>query len=356
MKKIAILSYYSGIVDRGVETFVLEISKRLAKNFDLTVYSAGRLNFQRYKTRQINSPKMKPRAANGLFSKFYLDRQSLYVLLFTLFLIPKLIGGKYDLIIPVNGGWQIVLAKIFTMLTKSKMLVTGHAGIGGDDAWNILWRPDIFVALTGAQAAWAKRLTGDLKVTVIPNGVDLHRFNPKIAPAQVKLSKPIVICASALVPYKRLYLTIRAVAKTGDLSLLVIGEGELQGSVDSLGKRLLGARYQRIVVPHEKIPSYYKAGKLFTLASSTEAFGISYVEAMACNLPIVTTKDKSRAEIVGDAGVLVNTQNINRYAKSLTYVARSNFRNKPYAQALKFSWNKIAQKYLELVRNITLQK
>src|SRR3989344_5319866 len=242
MKKIALLSYYSGIVDRGVETFVSEISKRLAKDFDLTVYMAGKIDLQKYKTRQIKSPRMKPRAAKGFFGKFYLDRQSLYILIFTLFLIPKLMREKYDLIVPVNGGWQIVLVKIFTMLTKPKMLVTGHAGIGGDDAWNILWRPDIFVALTSAQAAWARRLAEDLKVTVIPNGVDLHRFNPKIAAVAIALPKPIIVCASALVPYKRLDLTIRAVAKAKNLSLLVIGEGELQGATDSLGKRLLGGR------------------------------------------------------------------------------------------------------------------
>ena len=70
MKKIALLSYYSGIVDRGVETFVSEISKRLAKDFDLTVYMAGKIDLQKYKTRQIKSPRMKPRAAKGFFGKF----------------------------------------------------------------------------------------------------------------------------------------------------------------------------------------------------------------------------------------------------------------------------------------------
>jgi len=345
MKKIAILSCYTGVVDRGVETFVLEIGRRLSADFDITVYCFDMPHYGKLRVRKINHGIAKPKSSKGFFGKFYLDLQSLKVLIFTLSALPSLTRGKYDLIIPVNGGWQIAIIRLFTRLFGKKMLITGHAGIGSDDAWNLLWQPDIFVALTYAQAQWAKRLTGDIKVVQIPNGVDLHKFNPKILPAKISLPKPIVICASALVPYKRVDLTIRAIAMAKNLSLLVIGDGELKGAVDSLGKRLLGKKYLRLVVPYNQMPSYYKSAKLFTLASETEAFGIAYVEAMACNLPVVTTKDKSRQEIVGDAGILVNTKNLNRYSKALSFVARSNFKNKPYAQALKFSWNKVGTSY-----------
>src|SRR3989344_4611113 len=107
MKKVAFLSYYTGIVDRGVETFVLELSRRLTKDFDLTVFSSGRLSIQQFKTHQIKSPKTKPKSAKGFFGKLYIDRQSLYILFFTILSIPKLVSSKFNLIIPVNGGWQI---------------------------------------------------------------------------------------------------------------------------------------------------------------------------------------------------------------------------------------------------------
>lgn len=353
MKKIAILSCYSGVVDRGVETFVLEIGKRLGKDFDLTVFCRENMaSHGKFKIKKIKHGIAKPQSSKGLMGKFYLDMQSLKVLIFTLWSLPQLVKGKYDLVIPVNGGWQIAIVRLITKLKGTKMLITGHAGIGSDDAWNLLWQPDIFVALTYAQAQWAKRLSGDIKVVKIPNGVDLHKFNPKVLSAKISLEKPIVVCASALVPYKRVDLTIRAIAMTKNLSLLVIGEGELKGAVDSLGKRLLGPRYLRLVIPYDQMPSYYKSAKLFTLASQTEAFGIAYVEAMACNLPVVTTKDKSRLEIIGDAGITVNTSNLNRYSKALSFVARSNFRNKPYAQALKFSWNKIADDYTKTINQL----
>lgn len=354
MKKIAILSFYSGIVDRGVETFAYEIAKRLDSNYQVTIYSGGKLSPQKYKVKTIKAWAAQPKSSKGILGKFYLDLQSLKITFFTIKSLKYLSREKFNLVMPLNGGWQLVILKIVSKFMHFKILVSGHAGIGADDAWNILWRPDVFVGLTSAQSAWAKRLTPEVKVETIPNGVDLHRFNPKIKAEPINLPKPIVVCASALVPYKRVDLTIRAVAKAANLSLLILGDGELKGSVDSLGKRLLGKRYLRLTVPYQKISGYYKAANVFTLASQTEAFGISYVEAMACNLPIVTTKDKSRAEIVGEAGVLINTTNLNRYSNALKYAVKKDFKNKPYAQSLKFSWNTISKKYQDLINRLTV--
>jgi glycosyltransferase involved in cell wall biosynthesis len=339
-------------VDRGVETFVLEIGRRLSSDFDITVFCRDMPHYGKLRVNKIKHGIANPKSSKGILGKFYLDKQSVKVLIFTLFALASLMKGKYDLIVPVNGGWQIAIIRLYTRLSGKKMLITGHAGIGSDDAWNLLWQPDIFVALTYAQAQWAKRLSHDIKVVQIPNGVDLHKFNPKVLPAKIPLPKPIIICASALVPYKRVDLTIRAIAMAKNLSLLVIGDGEQKGQIDSLAKRLLGKRYLRLVIPYSQMPGYYKAAKLFTLASQTEAFGIAYVEAMACNLPVVTTKDKSRQEIVGEAGVLVNTKNLNRYSKALSFVARSDFKNKPYAQGLKFSWNKVGTSYKTTINQL----
>lgn len=355
MKNIAILSFYSGVVERGVETFTLEISKRLAKNYNVTILTAGPMLQQKFKVKQIKSFAKPPKSSKGLFGKFYLDLQSLKILLFTMRALPVIYKNKYQVLIPLNGGWQIAIIRVFSKLFGRKILVSGHAGIGSDDAWNLFFRPDVFIALTKAEESWAKKLVPEVETTVISNGVDLSRFNPEVKPEEVPLAKPIIICASALVPYKRVDLTIRAVAKTKNLSLLVLGDGEMKGTIDTLGKRLLGKRYLRICPPYQKMPGFYRAGKVFSLASKTEAFGIAYVEAMACNLPVVTTNDSSRAEIIGDVGILTNPSDSAQYAKDLEITAKANYGNKPYAQALNFSWNNVAQKYSDLIEK-TLNK
>ena len=365
MAKIAILSFYSGFIERGVENFAYEIGRRLTKKDRVTIFQAGtshawyqkiNLKPERFKVIAIKTFISYPKNSSRLLGKLYLDWWSIKILIFTLRALPKILKGKYDLVIPLNGGWQTVIYRIISKLTGAKILISGHAGIGADDAWNLLFRPDVFVALTRPQADWAQKLVPEVKTVIIPNGVDLARFNPKVKPKEIPLSKPIVICASALVSYKRVDLTIKAIAKTKNLSLLILGHGELSGYIDALGKRILGKRYLRLTVPYKEIPSYYRACQVFTLASRTEAFGISYIEAMACNLPIVTTCDDSRAQIIGDAGILTDPQDTVKYAKDLEIAAKMNYRNKPYVQALKFSWNKIAMKYSQLIDELSLRK
>ena len=354
MAKVAFLSFYSGVVDRGVETFVYEISKRIKKKHQVVIFQSGQLiQEQGIRTYQIKIKTDAPRSSKGILAKFYLDPQSLKILVFTLRLIPKLLTGKFDIIVPLNGGWQVVLIRFLTTITRTKMLVSGHAGIGADDAWNIFFRPDVFVALTSSQLSWAKNLAPEIKTALIHNGVDLSKFNSKVKSKKLNLPNPIVVCASALVPYKRIELTVKAVAKTMNLSLLLLGDGQMQGYLDSLGRRLLKDKYLRLNPAYQEMPAYYRAGKVFTLASETEAFGISYLEAMACNLPVVTTCDSSRQEIIGNAGILTNPTDTKHYAADLLIASKTNYRNIPYDQALKFSWNNVAIKYSKLIAEIT---
>lgn len=353
MAKIAFLSFYSGVVERGVENFVFELAKRLRPKHQITIFQAGQkiLNAD-IRTYQIKSFASLPKSLSSLLSKFYLDWQSFKILIFTIMCLPKIIKGKYQVLIPVNGGWQTVIVRLITKITGSKMIISGHAGVGADDAWNIFFRPDTFVALTTSQLDWAKKITPELQLEHIPNGVDLAKFNPNVKPKKINLKKPIVICVSALVPYKRIDLTIKAVARTKNLSLLVLGDGQLAGNLDSLGKRLLASRYLRLNPPYVDMPSYYNAADVFTLVSQTEAFGISYIEAMACDLPVVTTNDSSRAEIIGDAGILTSPVNIQQYSKDLLIAVRTNYRNIPYNQALKFSWNKVVREYSKVIKQL----
>src|SRR5579872_3242079 len=347
MAKIAILSFYSGITERGVEIYVYEIGTRLAKKHRVTVFQSGNPKpFQKFATRQIKFFASNPKGGQGFFGKIYINWQSLRILGFSIKSIPKFLKGKYQIVFVTNGGWQTVVYRIITKITGAKMIIPGEAGIGSDDAWNLLFKPDAFIALTNSQLNWAKKLQPEVRIEKIPNGVDLARFHSKVTAKEINLPKPIVICTSALDSYKRVDLTIKAVAKTKNLSLLVLGDGQQRGQIDTIGKRYLGSRYQRKVVPYGDIPGYYKAGKVFTLASKTEAFGTSYIEAMACNLPIVTTSDDSRAEIISDAGILTDPTNIDQYARDLEIAARTDYKNKPYSQATSFSWNKIAEKYL----------
>lgn len=313
-KKIAFLSRYYGEVDRGVETFVTELSKRLSNKFEVKMLSGKKSDS-----------------------------------------ISSIIGGKFDVVIATNGRMQSLKASVGRIVGGYKLIISGQAGIGKDDIWNIaVARPDIFVALTDLQFDWAKTWSPSQKLIKIPNGVDLEKFNPNGKKIDLKFPSPVVLSVGALFWYKHHELTINAVAQTKNLSLLIIGDGPEKNNLEKLGNKLIGPeRFKIMQVSFENIPKYYRSADVFALPSwDREAFGIVYVEAMASGLPVVAPDDKSRREIIGDAGLLVDVNNAEAYASALQKALEINWGIKPVTQASKFSWDKIAAQYEKMIEEM----
>jgi glycosyltransferase involved in cell wall biosynthesis len=112
--KIVFLNIYQDLVDRGAETFVYEISKRLAKNHQVTVICGGESK-KPYKILKIAGfniyPTDKPDLIWRLLHKFYLDPYSRQIYQFTKKAIPYIIKEKPDWVIPLNGFWQLFQIK-----------------------------------------------------------------------------------------------------------------------------------------------------------------------------------------------------------------------------------------------------
>lgn len=314
--KIAFLSFYSGKVNRGVETYVKELSVRLKTNNEVIVYQGEN-------------------AKN--------------ILSFTLEVLRK-INPETDIVIATNGGMQSVLCKLWCLWHGKKLIVPGQSGPGRDDRINLLCHPDVFVALTNFQAAWAIKFGHGVKVEVIPNGVDLNKF--------ISVKKPknkVILTAGALTKDKRQELIIKAVSEIKNASLLLVGQGLEQENLKKLGEKLLPNRFKILSLPFDKMPAIYSMADIFTFSTVPwESFGIVMVEAMASGLPVVATDDPIRREIVGDAGLFVNPENTVEYAQTLEKALYTNWENKPRIQAEKFSWDKIAKDYENLFKSLTI--
>ncbi|MBI5357130.1 glycosyltransferase [Candidatus Collierbacteria bacterium] len=327
--KIVFISRYQGKVERGVENYVKELGQRLGGKHQIEILTSA----------------------------------------------WQLIGRRPDIIYPLNGYWQAFGCRLCSWLTGTKLVLGGHAGIGRDDRWNLYMFPDLFIAFSQKGYEWAKKVNPFIKIVKIPHGVDLEKFNPNVKQADVNLERPIFITVSHLVSYKRVGEVVKAVAKLERGSLLILGEGPLEKKIDALGNRLLNGlssrakrgdltrlprrpvprndgeskRYLRLVTPHNQVAKYLRAADVFTLASeSYEAFGLVYLEAIACNLPVVATDDSLRREMIGSSGVFVkNPEDNEEYARCLETAAKIDWRDKPVKQAKKFDWKKIAVRYLE---------
>jgi glycosyltransferase involved in cell wall biosynthesis len=354
--KIAFLNIYSGVIDRGAETFVKELASHLAPKNEVTVFQSGEnKQKEKYKT-EIISVKWdwnKKTGIGTLLGIFFLDYWSRQVFLFSLKAIPRILKEKYDIVIPVNGGWMPAIMRLITWLYGGKMIISGQSGMGWDDRNNLWCFPNVFIALSSKASGWARKINPLVKVFRIPNGSDLKIFNSKGIKYKTTLKKPIVLCVGALTKPKRIDLTIRAVAKMDNASLLVAGDGELKEELSELGRKLLGSRFQLIKLSYEEMPKIYRAADVFTLPSvSWQSFEIVLVEAMATNLPVVANNDSIRREIIGDAGVLVKPENIDAYTKALEIALYSKWGSKPRRRAEKFSWDKIAEKYEKLFKEL----
>lgn len=338
MMKIAFLNIYQGLVDRGAETYVKELAERLKAKHEVVVIGGNALPPRRW----------------PFLWRFFIDPNGLYIFWWTASKIPLIWKNKFDVIIPLNGGWQPAIIRIITWLYRGKMIISGQSGRGWDDRNNLITFPDAFVSLSTQNKNWAKKTNPFIRVEYIPNGVDLSSFNPAGRKREFNLKRPIILCVGALTPNKRIDLAIAAVAKLSKGSLAVVGDGDLKDDIYNLGKKLLDERFQLMKAKFEELPEIYRAADIFTLPSqSFQSFEIVLVEAMATNLPVVANDDPIRREIVGEGGILIDPRNSDGYARALESALEKNWGSKPRSQADKFSWDKIAKQYEELFGSIT---
>lgn len=135
------------------------------------------------------------------------------------------------------------------------------------------------------------------KVETLPFGIDVKRFEKKnerkIGEIQGKFGCPLVLFVGKFRYYKGLQYLLEA-SKEVEAKFLLIGEGALHSELERyiMKNGLQEKVYILENVNDDDLPSYYQASDVFVLPSShrSEAFGISLLEAMACQLPLISTE------------------------------------------------------------------
>lgn len=110
-------------------------------------------------------------------------------------------------------------------------------------------------------------------------------------------------------------------------------------------------------IKKEDKPYLYNLASLFVYPSFYEGFGFPPLEAMACGAPVVTSAYSSLPEIVGEAALMIDPYNISDIALAMEKVLaderlRNNLAENGLKIAAEFNWEKTAEEYLEVFRNL----
>jgi glycosyltransferase involved in cell wall biosynthesis len=185
-----------------------------------------------------------------------------------------------------------------------------------------------------------------------------------------QIDYPFLLYAGNIRPQKNIPRLVEAFAVAREqlsshpvyrnLHLIIIGD-EIS-RYPSLRRTVIQTRMEKLVrflgfVPSERLRIFFESAALFVFPSLYEGFGLPPLEAMACGTPVVTSNVSSLPEVVGDAAVLVNPENVFDIARGITEVLlneelRSELIAKGRAQAARYSWERTAREVLEVYHEV----
>jgi len=112
-------------------------------------------------------------------------------------------------------------------------------------------------------------------------------------------------------------------------------------------------------VPEEELKYFYKAALMFIYPSLYEGFGLPPLQAMSCGTPVITSNVSSLPEVVGDAAIKINPDNLGELKNSIRCLyadkgKREDLIRKGLENSKKFSLEKVAIKVLSVYNSLDL--
>ena len=163
-------------------------------------------------------------------------------------------------------------------------------------------------------------------IDIIHCGVDAEAFRPPRQGGRAR-ARPTVLFVGKIDGDKGVPAVLEAVLrlrpKYPDIRLQILGSGG-DGLVEEIRARLRDERAEASVefhgfVDRVGLPAFYQQADVFCAPSQYEAFGIVYIEAMACGCPVVASPVGGTPEAVadGETGLLVPPNDVDAVARAL---------------------------------------
>jgi phosphatidylinositol alpha-mannosyltransferase len=225
------------------------------------------------------------------------------------------------------------------------------------------WLPKLQGKIAVSEAAMqyvSRYLPGDYRI--IPNGVDIDFFSPRVLPLEEFCDGKLnILFIGRLEKQKGVDHLLRAYAKVKNqfpqVRLIIAGPGvKLRHKYEEMVKdnNLADVAFVGFV-PKEQLSSYYASADICCFpATSGESFGIVILEAMASGKPVVASNIEGYNEVLshGEEGLLVPPKDEEALAQALLSLLKDESLRqvmgvKGRAKAEEYSWAKVAQKVID---------
>lgn len=210
------------------------------------------------------------------------------------------------------------------------------------------------VALSGALRETALESVPDAEIDVIANGIESEQFYH--APVRRTHSDTIqLICVARLIERKGIQHLLRALRiMEHEVHLTIVGEGNFKEELEAFA-----AQYEVTdkvtfhgYCPREYLVELYSSSDIFVLPTMAESFGLVFIEAMACGLPVIGTTVGGVPDIVKpDNGILVEPDDYRAIRDAIDELAGDEKRRLGMGKASRqrvldhYSWLSVAEKY-----------
>jgi N-acetyl-alpha-D-glucosaminyl L-malate synthase BshA len=201
------------------------------------------------------------------------------------------------------------------------------------------------------------KVSRDIKV--IPNFIDFTRFSKQdrghfkkaIAPNGEKL----VVHTSNFRKVKRIDDAVKVFAeivKAMPAKLLLIGDGPERVNIEKLCRELQLCNNITFLGKQNQVEEILSVCDLFLMPSETESFGLAALEAMACELPVISSNAGGIPELnaEGETGYLCDVGDVKTMAEKAIYILSDEnrllqFKAAALARAKQFDINEIVPIY-----------
>ena len=241
--------------------------------------------------------------------------------------------GKPD-VIHVHSFNMAKYACVLRALTGVPYVITEHvtwfesrtlSRRGLWEAAQAFSRADGVIAVSPGLRDAIRPLCGRKQTAVIPNLVNEDFF------ARTRQAVPNTpfrfISVGALMPKKGMDVLLKAfqnLADAGaDVHLTICGGGTEEETLKAQAGELLAAGRVEFTgsIPRREVGRRLSESHAFVLASRVETFGVVFVEAMACGLPIVMTKTNAWEMLVRpETGIAVDVESVEQLADAMLYM------------------------------------